>query len=260
MDLSIYLFWEMKQRFSSDSRRYRLDDLVVKKGFAEDRRKAAALVLSGVVLVDGQRVNQSGVQFKEDVRIRIKKKSSGKFASRAGEKLEEALRVFRVTVKNRICWDFGASTGGFTDCLLQKGAKKVYAVDVGHGLLHWDLQKNNRVILRDRINVRYLNPEEIGEKPDIITVDLSFISLRLVLPGLLKVAPVTVVALVKPQFEARRSEVEPGGLVSDDRVRTQIIQRLENDLEDLGIPVLAQNPSGVYGRKGNREHFFLCKL
>ncbi len=249
----------MQQEYQAQSRRCRLDDLVVQRGLAEDRKQALALILSGVVLVDDQRVDQAGTQVREDVQIRLKKPSR-RFVSRAGEKLEEALQGFRVKVQDRICWDLGASTGGFTDCLLQQGARKVYAVDVGRGQLHWNLQKNDRVIRCDGINVRYLNPKRIGEKPDIITVDLSFISLRLVLPGLTQVAPATIVALVKPQFEAKRSEVEPGGLVRDGGVRTQIIERLKDDLMRSEIRVLAQAPSGTPGRKGNREHFFLCEV
>ncbi len=237
----------------------RLDDLLVRRRLAVDRKQAAALILSGVVLVGDQRVDQAGTRVREDVPVRLKKRSR-RFVSRAGEKLEGALQVFGVDVRDLICWDLGASTGGFTDCLLQRGARKVYAVDVGRGQLHWNLQQDDRVIRRDRVNVRYLDPGKIGEKPDLVTVDLSFISLRLVLPGLSQVSPATVVALVKPQFEARRSEVEPGGLVRDEVVRTRIIERLKDDLTQLRIQVLTQAPSGIPGRKGNREHFFLCEV
>ena len=163
--------------------------------------------------------------------------------------MEAALRTFHVRARGRICWDLGASTGGFTDCLLQEGALRVYAVDVGRGQLHWNLQKDERVIRRDGINVRYLDPEEIGEKPDLITIDLSFISLRLVVPGLTLLSPATIVALVKPQFEARRSEVEPGGLITDDALRTRVIERLRDELTELGVEVLADTPSSIAGAK-----------
>ena len=241
------------------TKRLRLDELLVRRGLALDLKQAAALILRGVVLVENQRIHQVGTQVKADAGLRVKETAS-RYVSRAGGKLAAALGTFQVRARGRICWDLGASTGGFTDCLLQEGAARVYAVDVGRGQLHWKLQKDERVIRRDGINVRYLDPEEIGEKPDLITVDLSFISLRLVLPGLTRLSPATIVALVKPQFEARRSEVEAGGLITDDALRTRVIERLRGELTELGVEVLADVPSSIAGQKGNREHFFLCRV
>jgi 23S rRNA (cytidine1920-2'-O)/16S rRNA (cytidine1409-2'-O)-methyltransferase len=249
----------MAGKSRAGTRRLRLDELLVRRGLAPDLKQAAALILRGAVLVENQRIHQAGTQVKADAGLRVKETAS-RYVSRAGGKLAAALGTFQVSARGRICWDLGASTGGFTDCLLQEGAARVYAVDVGRGQLHWNLQKDERVIRRDGINVRYLDPEEIGEKPDLITVDLSFISLRLVLPGLNRLSPVTVVALVKPQFEARRSEVEAGGLITDDALRTRVIERLRDDLSELGVEVLADTPSSVAGKKGNREHFFLCRV
>ena len=249
----------MGRKSRSGAGRLRLDDLLVRRGLASDRKQAAALILRGAVLVENQRIHQAGTQVKADANLRVKETAS-RYVSRAGAKLEAALRTFQVSARGRICWDLGASTGGFTDCLLQEGAARVYAVDVGRGQLHWNLQKDERVIRRDGINVRYLDLEAIGEKPDLITVDLSFISLRLVLPGLIRVSPATIVALVKPQFEARRSEVEPGGLITDDALRTRVIERLRDGLRELGVEVLADTPSSIAGQKGNREHFFLCRV
>ncbi len=218
----------------SKALRSRLDELLVERGLASDRRQAAALILRGAVLVENQRVHQAGTQVKTDADLRVKK-TTGRYVSRAGVKLEAALRAFQVSARGRICWDLGASTGGFTDCLLQEGAARVYAIDVGRGQLHWKLQKDERVIRRDGINARQLDPEAIGEKPDLITVDLSFISLRLVLPGLIGLSPVTIVALVKPQFEARRSEVEAGGLITDAALRSRVIERLRAALRSRVI-------------------------
>ena len=249
----------MAGKSRAGSKRLRLDELLVRRGLALDRKQAAALILRGAVLVENQRVHQAGTQVKADAGLRVKETAS-RYVSRAGGKLEAALRTFHVRARGRICWDLGASTGGFTDCLLQEGALRVYAVDVGRGQLHWNLQKDERVIRRDGINVRYLDPEEIGEKPDLITIDLSFISLRLVVPGLTLLSPATIVALVKPQFEARRSEVEPGGLITDDALRTRVIERLRDELTELGVEVLADTPSSIAGQKGNREHFFLCRV
>ena len=249
----------MAGKSRAGSKRLPLDELLVRRGLALDRKQAAALILRGAVLVENQRVHQAGTQVKADAGLRVKETAS-RYVSRAGGKLEAALRTFHVRARGRICWDLGASTGGFTDCLLQEGALRVYAVDVGRGQLHWNLQKDERVIRRDGINVRYLDPEAIGEKPDLITVDLSFISLRLVVPGLTRLSPATIVALVKPQFEARRSEVEPGGLITDDALRTRVIERLRDELTELGVEVLADTPSSIAGQKGNREHFFLCRV
>ncbi len=249
----------MAGKSRAGTQRLRLDELLVRRGLAPDRKLAGALILRGAVLVENQRILQAGTQVKADAGLRVKE-TAGRYVSRAGGKLAAALGTFQVRVSGRICWDLGASTGGFTDCLLQEGAARVYAVDVGRGLLHWNLQTDERVIRRDGVNVRYLDPEQIGEKPDLITVDLSFISLRLVLPGLSRLSPATIVALVKPQFEARRSEVEAGGVITDDSLRTRVIERLRDELTELGVQVLADTPSSIAGQKGNREHFFLCRV
>ena len=159
-----------------------------------------------------------------------------------------------------VCWDLGASTGGFTDCLLQRGALRVYAVDVGRGQLDWGLQGNDRVTRIEGVNVRHLDFDTVPERPEIITVDLSFISLRLVLPRLKELAPVRVLALVKPQFEAYKQEIGVGGIVRGQEVREAILERLKCDLEDQDVSVEGRVDSPIRGQKGNQEYFFLCSF
>ncbi len=232
----------------------RLDDLLVEKRLANNRKDAQAIILTGVVLVDEQRLDKPGIRLSPESAIRLKTKPP-KYVSRGGLKLEAALARFEVPVEGKICLDLGASTGGFTDCLLQHAARKVYAFDVGRGQLHWRLRQHSQVIVCDRINVRYLSPSMVKERVDLVTVDLSFISLRRILPRLQPFRPVEIVALVKPPFEAARHEVEKGGLIGSSAKQQEIVARVESFAITEGFTVKDTIPSPILGQKGNREYF-----
>lgn len=237
----------------------RLDELVVQRGLAADLKVAQSLILSGVVFVEDQRLDKVGTRVAIQNKIHIKK-SNNPYASRGGLKLEHAIDAFELEVAGAVCWDFGASTGGFTDCLLQRGALHVYAIDVGRGQLDWGLQGNDKITRIEGVNVRHLDFDTVPERPEIVTVDLSFISLRLVLPRLKELAPVRVLALVKPQFEAYRQEIGVGGIVRGQEVREAILERLKCDLEAQDVSVEGRVDSPIRGQKGNQEYFFLCSF
>ena len=237
----------------------RLDALLVERGLAEHRKSATAIILSGAVLVDEQRVDKPGTLIDSTSEIRSTL-TDRKYVSRAGFKLEAALRQFAVRVKGQICLDLGASTGGFTDCLLQHGAGKVYAFDVGRGQLHWNLQQDPRVVVRDSTNVRHLTPSLVDDPVDLITVDLAFISLRLIFPRLKKFPGAKVIALVKPQFEARRDEVGAGGIIQSTQLQEEILQRVKGCAVSEELSILAEMASPLEGRKGNREYFLFLKV
>ena len=234
----------------------RIDDLLVERGLTADRRSALGLLMSGSVLVGGQKVEKAGELVTRDAEIRLTDRPQ-KYVSRGGLKLEAALEYFSLNVKGTVCLDLGASTGGFTDCLLQHGAGRVYAADVGKGLLDWKLQQDPRVVVRDGCNVRYLSPGDLDEPIDLVTGELSFISLRLVLPALRKLGVPLLLLLVKPQFEAERDEVEPGGLIRSEEKRQEIVERVRKSAEALGYSCLGMTPSPITGQKGNREFFLL---
>jgi len=240
------------------ARRYeskqRLDALLVARGIAEDTQQATAIILSGVVLVDEQRVDKPGMLIDSASEIRTKG-TEQPYVSRAGFKLEAALRQFAIQVQGKVCIDLGASTGGFTDCLLQQGAEKVYAFDVGRGQLHWDLQQDARVVVRDSTNVRYLTQAMVDDPVDLITVDLAFISLRLIFPCLKQFPSAEIIALVKPQFEARREEVPAGGIIHDKELQVEIVGRVKAFAASEGFYLLGETASALEGRKGNQEYF-----
>ena len=234
----------------------RLDDLLVERGIAADRQKATALILSGLVWVERQRLDKPGTQLDPTSEIQFKSKEL-RYVSRGGLKLEEALRCLSVPVSRQVCLDLGASTGGFTDCLLQHGARKVYAFDVGRGQLDWKLRQDRRVVVRDGVNVRYLAPSMVPDRVDLITIDVSFISLRLILLPLKQFPSARVLALVKPQFEAERSEVEAGGVIKSPKRQRQIVERIKSFARQEGFVILGETPSPIAGQKGNREYFLL---
>jgi len=232
----------------------RLDDLLVDRDLAATRKEALALLLSGVVVVDGQRQEKGGTSIDDEAEIRLTSRTP-KYVSRGGLKLEGALETFGLDVSDGVCLDLGASTGGFCDCLLQAGARKVYAFDVGQGQLDWRLQQDSRVIVKDRFNVRYLSSAAVDDAVDFITVDLSFISVQRVLPALRDFSNAAILLLVKPQFEAERDEVEKGGLISNADKRLEIVERVKGIAQEQGFTVLGEVPSPIPGRKGNQEFF-----
>lgn len=210
--------------------------------------------MSGAVFVNGIRVDKAGAIISEDSSIEVKD-SPSQYVSRGGTKLEAALKGFRIEVNNKIALDIGASTGGFTDCLLQHGARIVYAVDVGYGQLDWKLRKDPKVVVMERINARYLKPEDINELVDIATIDVSFISLTKITPttlGLLKPGG-TLIALIKPQFEVGKGEVGKGGIVKDENKHKVVIDKITVFLGELGFQILGVIPSPILGADGNKE-------
>lgn len=235
--------------------RVRIDRLLVERGLVESREKAARLVLAGEVFVDGERVDKAGALVDVDAEVTLRGRSP--YVSRGGEKLAHALDAFHVTVQGRVCLDVGASTGGFTDCLLQRGAARVYAVDVGTGQLDSRLRRDPRVVVMENTNARALDPRLFPEPPTLAVVDVSFISLEKVLPGVWGVlAPrAEVVMLIKPQFEVGRELVGKGGVVRDPALHRQVVARLARFSVLRGWHVLGVTASPLRGPKGNREFF-----
>ncbi len=237
----------------------RLDVLLVEKGFADTRTKAQAIIMSGLVYVDGQKADKPGISYEETVDIEVR--SGGcPYVSRGGLKLEKALRDFGVDPTGYVCSDSGASTGGFTDCLLQQGAKKVFAIDVGYGQLDWKIRSDPRVVVMERTNVRYVTPEDLGEPLDLSVVDVSFISLGIVLPVIKTFLKPTgqVLCLIKPQFEAGREKVGKKGVVRDPAVHREVLDNFVALTEKIGFTILGLTFSPVKGPEGNIE--FLAHL
>lgn len=237
----------------------RLDVLLTERGFAESREKAKTLIMSGIVYVDGVREDKAGSMFSEEsgeLNIELRGNTL-KYVSRGGLKLEKAIDTFGVNLSGMVCMDIGASTGGFTDCMLQNGASRVFAVDVGHGQLAWKLRNDDRVVCMEKMNIRYITSADIGdERLDFASVDVSFISLDKVLPAvkpLLK-PDAHMVCLIKPQFEAGRSEVGKKGVVRDVKVHEDVVERIADLSRDLGFAVLGLTFSPVKGPEGNIEY------
>jgi 23S rRNA (cytidine1920-2'-O)/16S rRNA (cytidine1409-2'-O)-methyltransferase len=238
----------------------RLDQLLVDRGLARSRERAAALVLSGVVLVDGEPVNKAGTPVSDAAEI-ILKQPDHPYVGRGGVKLAHALDVFRVPVAGRSALDIGASTGGFTDVLLKRGAAGVVAFDVGHGQLDWGLRNDPRVVVIERANARALEPADLPGPVDIVTIDVSFISLRHIFP---RVPPLLregadIVALVKPQFEAGRAEVGRKGVVRDPVVQQRVVEEAAHAAAEVGLLRAAMTESPITGDTGNREFFLHLK-
>jgi 23S rRNA (cytidine1920-2'-O)/16S rRNA (cytidine1409-2'-O)-methyltransferase len=233
----------------------RLDERLVADGLASSRAKAQALVMSGVVWVDGAVVDKPGTRVSAGAAVELRPGGS-RFVSRGGDKLAGALDDLGVDPAGRVCLDVGASTGGFTDCLLQRGAARVYAVDVGYGQLDAKLRADPRVVVIERTNARSLDPALVPERIDLVTADVSFISLRLVVPALARVAPEAEwLLLVKPQFEVGREQVGKGGVVRDDALRAGAVDAVRDACATLGWVEQARCDSRVAGPKGNREVF-----
>jgi len=236
----------------------RLDVLLVKLGLAESREKAQALVLAGQVRVEGERAQKPGHRVAAASRIEVVEGLP--YVSRAGKKLEAALDHFQIDVRGRICLDVGASTGGFTDCLLQRGALRVYAVDVGAGQLDWRLRNDPRVVVREGINARYLNLEDLGEPVELAACDVSFISVTLILPALASVLRPEgeMVILVKPQFEVGRGQVGRGGIVRDPALHAAACEKVESALHRMGFQTRLM-VSPVAGAEGNKEFLIYAR-
>ena len=235
----------------------RLDILLVKRGLAESREKAKAVIMSGIVYVDGQKEDKAGQTFADTANIEVRG-STLKYVSRGGLKLEKAMECFDVSVKDKVCMDIGASSGGFTDCMLQNGAKKVYAVDVGHGQLAWKLRNDTRVVVMEKTNIRYVKPEDIGESIDFASIDVSFISLSKVLPAAYNLLGECgeIVALIKPQFEAGREKVGKKGVVREKSTHIEVIQNCFAYAKENGFFVRELEFSPVKGPEGNIEYLY----
>ena len=233
----------------------RLDVLLVERLYAETRSKAQAIIMSGNVYVNGQKADKPGTSFEETVEIEVRG-AVCPYVSRGGLKLEKALRDFGVKPEGYVCSDSGASTGGFTDCLLQQGAKKVFAIDVGYGQLDWKIRSDERVVVMERTNIRYVTPEDLGEPLDLSVVDVSFIGLEIVLPAikrLLKQDSGQVLCLIKPQFEAGKENVGKKGVVRDPKIHQMVLDNFVSLVESLGFSILGLTFSPVKGPEGNIE-------
>jgi len=233
----------------------RLDQLLVERGLVQSRSRAQALIMAGSVYSDSKRLDKAGAQIPQNIKLELKSRDHP-WVSRGGLKLEHALEHFQINVTNRVCLDIGASTGGFCDVLLSRGADKVYAVDVGHGQLAWEIRKNEKVAVLERFNARYITDKEITERVDFISCDASFIGLRTILPAPLRLAKsgAKLVALIKPQFEVDKWQVGSKGVVREQKLREAVCNRIEYWLNGLdGWQVIGVEKSPITGAEGNIE-------
>lgn len=232
----------------------RLDVLLTEQGYADTRSKAQAIIMSGLVYVDGQKADKPGISYEDTVSIEVRG-AVCPYVSRGGLKLEKALRDFGVKPEGFVCSDSGASTGGFTDCLLQQGAKKVFAIDVGYGQLDWKIRSDPRVVVMERTNIRYVTPEQLGEALDLSVIDVSFISLKIVLPVIKTLLKPTgqVLCLIKPQFEAGKEKVGKKGVVRDPQTHQEVLDQFVALAHELEFCILGLTFSPVKGPEGNIE-------
>jgi 23S rRNA (cytidine1920-2'-O)/16S rRNA (cytidine1409-2'-O)-methyltransferase len=236
------------------SEKVRLDRLLVERGVTESREKAQGMILAGLVLVNEQKVEKCGTLVDAQAALRMLGEAP-RYVSRGGLKLEGALEHFRINPDTKVCLDIGASTGGFTDCLLQHGAGKVFAVDGGTNQLDWKLRRDSRVVVLEKTNARYLTPDRIGQLAELVTVDVSFISVTLILPALvpLLASPADLIVLVKPQFEVGKGQVGKGGIVRDPVQHQEAVAKVSRKLLELGFTQLASMESPILGAEGNHE-------
>lgn len=239
----------------------RLDIIVVEKGLAPSRQKAQALIMAGQVLVDGQPVTKPGWPVRPIAEITAKSPPHP-YVSRGGVKLAGALAHYNLDVNAKVCLDVGASTGGFTDCLLQNGAQRVFAVDVGYGQLAWQLRQDTRVHVIERTNIRHMASEAVPEPVAVVTIDVSFISLKLVVPSVIKFMQpdACILALIKPQFEVGKDQVGKGGVIRSPELHRQVIEMISGHFTSMGLRCAEPVPSPIKGPKGNIEYFILVKL
>ena len=237
----------------------RLDQLIFDKGYAESREKAKAIIMSGEVFIDGKRADKPGMQVPDTTEPEVRTKGMP-FVSRGGYKLDKAIKVFNLKPEGKICIDCGASTGGFTDVLLQNGAEKVYSVDVGYGQLAWKLRNDSRVVNLERTNLRYITEEQIPEKLDMAVCDVSFISIKLILPAVARLLKegADILCLIKPQFEAGRELVGKKGVVRDMEVHKSVIEDILSFIPEAGFSLAGLDYSPIKGPEGNIE--FLCYM
>lgn len=238
----------------------RLDVLLVNRNLAESLEKAKAIIMSGEVFVNGQREDKAGSSFPEEVRIEVKSNPL-KYVSRGGLKLEKVMEKYGFALKSKVCMDVGSSTGGFTDCMLQNGAAKVYAVDVGTNQLAWKLRQDERVVTMEKTNIRYLTPDQIDDKIDFASIDVSFISLTKVLLSVRELLDVKgeVVSLIKPQFEAAREKVGKKGVVKDLKVHIEVIQMVSTYANSIGFDTIDLDYSPIKGPEGNIEYLLYLR-
>ena len=238
----------------------RLDVLLVKRNLAESREKAKAIIMSGNVFVEGQREDKAGTTFSDEVQIEIKGHTMP-YVSRGGLKLEKAITNFDVDLEGKVCTDVGSSTGGFTDCMLQNGARKVFAIDVGRGQLAWKLRQDDRVVCMEKTNIRYVTPEDLGEEIDFSSIDVSFISLTKVLEPIRNYLKPDgeIVALIKPQFEAGREKVGKKGVVREKSTHHEVIELVTSYAASIGFQILGIEFSPIKGPEGNIEYLVHLK-
>ena len=232
----------------------RLDVLLTELGYADTRSKAQAIIMAGQVYVEGQKADKPGISYEETVQIEVRGETCP-YVSRGGLKLEKALRDFGVKPDGYVCSDSGASTGGFTDCLLQQGARKVFAIDVGYGQLDWKIRSDPRVVVMERTNIRFVTPEDLGEPLDLSVIDVSFISLKIVLPTIKTLLKPTgqVLCLIKPQFEAGREKVGKKGVVREPETHKEVLDNFVALANELDFKILGLTFSPVKGPEGNIE-------
>jgi 23S rRNA (cytidine1920-2'-O)/16S rRNA (cytidine1409-2'-O)-methyltransferase len=239
----------------------RLDIKIVECGIAKSRERAKSLIMAGRITVNDKIKDKPGILVSDDDSITLKGKDIP-FVSRGGIKLESALKSFNIDINGLVCLDVGASTGGFTDCLLKHGAKQVIAVDVGYGQMAWSLRKDPRVVTIERANIRYLPYEAVSMPVDLVTIDVSFISLKIVVPAVLKFlkANGSIIALIKPQFEVGKGKVGKGGVVRESLMHDEVIKNLSAFFVETGLKIEGVIPSPVYGPKGNKEFLMYLKF
>lgn len=235
--------------------------MLVERRLASSRERAKGLIMAGSVWVGGRNVTKAGDEFPVDVQVEIKESPLRRYVSRGGLKLEAAIKQFGLTIQGKVCLDVGASKGGFTDCLLKNGARRVYALDVGYGQLDWKLRNDPRVVTIEKTNIRYFNGKEIKNSIDLATIDVSFISLDKVLPKVNELVGKKgeIVSLIKPQFEAGREKVGKGGVVKDKEVHQEVIHKIKVLARNLGLRVKGLIPSPIKGPAGNVEYFIYLK-
>ncbi len=232
--------------------------MLVEKDIASSRERAKAYILAGHVLVDGKPAKKAGEMYPPEADVTLKEPGCP-YVGRGGLKLEKALREFSIDIRGKICADIGASTGGFTDCMLAAGARQVYAVDVGYGQLAWKLRTDKRVVVMERVNARYLEPEDFDDTPVFAAIDVSFISLALILPALREAGVQEIVALIKPQFEAGREKVGKKGIVREEKVHREVLQHVLSQMCEIGYWPQGLTYSPITGQKGNIEFLVYLK-